>query len=60
MLNSGPASSSGSSIPLIVFPSLAIMLTMFGFNMFGDGLRDAMDPQAEGVSADEKSWKSRT
>lgn len=31
--------------PLIVFPSLAIMLTMFGFNMFGDGLRDAMDPK---------------
>lgn len=31
--------------PLITFPSLAIMLTMFGFNMFGDGLRDAMDPK---------------
>lgn len=31
--------------PLITFPGLAIMLTMFGFNMFGDGLRDAMDPK---------------
>lgn len=25
---------------LIVFPSLAIMLTVLGFNLFGDGLRD--------------------
>lgn len=31
--------------PLITFPGIAIMLTMFGFNMFGDGLRDAMDPK---------------
>ena len=31
--------------PLILFPGLAIMLTMFGFNVFGDGLRDALDPR---------------
>lgn len=31
--------------PLITFPGLAIMLTMFGFNMLGDGLRDALDPR---------------
>ena len=31
--------------PLIVFPGLAIMLTLFGFNVFGDGLRDALDPR---------------
>ena len=31
--------------PMITFPGIAIMLTMFGFNMFGDGLRDAMDPK---------------
>lgn len=31
--------------PMITFPGLAIMLTMFGFNMLGDGLRDAMDPK---------------
>lgn len=30
--------------PLIAFPGLAIMLTMFGFNVLGDGLRDALDP----------------
>lgn len=31
--------------PLITFPGLAIMLTMFGFNVLGDGLRDALDPK---------------
>jgi peptide/nickel transport system permease protein len=29
---------------LIIFPGLAIMLTVFAFNLFGDGLRDALDP----------------
>jgi peptide/nickel transport system permease protein len=28
-----------------VFPGLAIMLTVLGFNLFGDGLRDALDPR---------------
>lgn len=31
--------------PLATFPGLAIMLTLFGFNLFGDGLRDALDPK---------------
>ena len=31
--------------PIIVFPSMCIMLTVFGFNLFGDGLRDALDPR---------------
>jgi len=31
--------------PLVTFPGLAIMLTMFAFNIFGDGLRDALDPK---------------
>lgn len=31
--------------PMATFPGLAIMLTMVGFNLFGDGLRDAMDPK---------------
>ena len=30
---------------VIIFPGLAIMLTVLGFNLFGDGLRDALDPQ---------------
>ena len=31
--------------PIIVFRSLFIMLTVFGFDLFGDGLRDALDPR---------------
>lgn len=31
--------------PIVVFPGFAIMLTLFGFNLFGDGLRDALDPK---------------
>lgn len=29
---------------LVVFPGLAIMITVLGFNLLGDGLRDALDP----------------
>jgi len=29
---------------LVIFPGLAIMLTVFAFNLLGDGLRDALDP----------------
>jgi peptide/nickel transport system permease protein len=29
---------------LILFPGLAIMLTVLSFNLLGDGLRDALDP----------------
>jgi peptide/nickel transport system permease protein len=29
----------------VLFPGLAIMLTVLGFNLFGDGLRDALDPR---------------
>jgi peptide/nickel transport system permease protein len=29
----------------VVFPGLAIMLTVLGFNLLGDGLRDALDPR---------------
>jgi len=31
--------------PLVTFPGVAIMLALFGFNVFGDGLRDALDPR---------------
>jgi ABC-type dipeptide/oligopeptide/nickel transport system permease subunit len=30
---------------LVLFPGLAIMLTVLGFNLLGDGLRDALDPR---------------
>ncbi|MDP4163407.1 MAG: ABC transporter permease [Bacillota bacterium] len=29
----------------MLFPGLAIMLTVLGFNLMGDGLRDALDPR---------------
>jgi peptide/nickel transport system permease protein len=38
------------SNPLLSFaPGLAIMLVVYAFNMIGDGLRDALDPQLRGV-----------
>lgn len=38
------------SNPALSFsPGLAIMLVVFGFNMMGDGLRDALDPRLRGV-----------
>ncbi|HUG62734.1 MAG TPA: ABC transporter permease, partial [Methylomirabilota bacterium] len=27
------------------FPGIAIFLVVLGFNLFGDGLRDALDPR---------------
>jgi peptide/nickel transport system permease protein len=35
---------------VMVIPGLALMLVVFGFNVFGDGLRDAMDPRLRRVS----------
>jgi peptide/nickel transport system permease protein len=31
----------------LLFPGFAIMLVVLGFNMFGDGLRDALDPKTK-------------
>ncbi|HEY3289687.1 MAG TPA: ABC transporter permease [Anaerolineae bacterium] len=33
---------------LALFPGLAIMVTVLGFNLLGDGLRDALDPSLSG------------
>ncbi|MBP0649437.1 ABC transporter permease, partial [Mycobacterium tuberculosis] len=33
---------------LAIAPGLAIALAVFGFNMLGDGLRDALDPRGRG------------
>ena len=30
---------------VVTFPGIAILLTVLGFNLVGDGLRDALDPQ---------------
>ena len=34
-----------SSPHLIIFPGAALFMTMLAFNLFGDGLRDALDPK---------------
>lgn len=35
----------GSAPHITIFPGMAIMLTVLAFNLFGDGLRDALDPK---------------
>lgn len=44
MLSSGRQYIRTNSL-LTVFPGLAIMITVLALNLFGDGLRDAMDPK---------------
>jgi peptide/nickel transport system permease protein len=34
---------------LVLFPSLAVSLAVFGFNLLGDALRDALDPRLKGL-----------
>lgn len=34
----------------VLFPALALAITMFAFNFLGDGLRDALDPRMKGTS----------
>ena len=35
---------------VVIFPGIAISLTVLGFNMLGDGLRDILDPQLRNIS----------
>ena len=35
---------------LVIYPGLAIMITVFAFNLLGDGLRDALDPSQRGTN----------
>ena len=34
------------------FPGLAIYLTVLGFNLIGDGLRDVLDPKQRGEASE--------
>jgi oligopeptide transport system permease protein len=34
----------------VLFPGMALALTMFAFNFLGDGLRDALDPRMKGTN----------
>ena len=36
---------------LMIFPGLTIMLGILGFNLFGDALRDILDPRTQGRTA---------
>jgi peptide/nickel transport system permease protein len=47
-----------ASVWMSVFPGLAIMFAVLGFNFLGDGLRDVLDPRLGGV-ADEMVAKSK-
>ena len=38
------------SLWMSIFPGLAIMFTVMGFNFLGDGLRDSLDPRLKNVS----------
>ena len=47
---SGSGRSFFSQAPwMAIYPGLAISLTVFGFNMLGDALRDVLDPRLRGV-----------
>jgi peptide/nickel transport system permease protein len=49
LMLSGSASAYAEKAPWIaLFPGMAISLAVFGFNLFGDSLRDALDPKLRG------------
>ncbi|HKB23647.1 MAG TPA: ABC transporter permease [Methylomirabilota bacterium] len=39
---------------LVLYPGAAIMLTIFGLNLFGDGLRDLLDPKIRGLQTEKQ------
>jgi peptide/nickel transport system permease protein len=45
MLSGGAATFAEKAPWLAIFPGLAISLAVFGFNLLGDSLRDALDPK---------------
>ena len=45
MLQGGAEEYAESAPWMAIFPGLAISLAVFGFNLFGDALRDVLDPK---------------
>jgi peptide/nickel transport system permease protein len=45
MLRSGAEEFAESAPWVPIFPGLAISMAVFGFNIFGDALRDVLDPR---------------
>jgi len=41
---------------MMLFPGLAIFLLVLGFNLLGDGLRDAFDPQTRRLPRGRRRW----
>lgn len=52
MVNSGQPYVSSASWHIATIPGIMVVLVVTGFNAFGDGIRDAVDPQSEGASGD--------
>jgi len=50
----------GSYQWLLVFPMACLVILVLSVNMIGDGLRDALDPNAQGAKARQKRAKSDT
>ncbi len=44
---------------LVLYPGAAIMLTIFGLNVIGDGLRDVLDPKLAQASAERSGGVAR-
>ncbi|HEX9031397.1 MAG TPA: ABC transporter permease [Streptosporangiaceae bacterium] len=47
MINDGSQVFLYGQLWLLVFPSLALLITTLAFNIFGDGVRDAFDPRGD-------------
>ena len=52
-VNSGQNYVATASWHIALIPGLMITFVVTGLNAFGDGIRDAIDPQSEGATADE-------
>jgi peptide/nickel transport system permease protein len=48
MLNISGASQFRAFPEQAIWPGIAIALAVYGFNMFGDALRDVLDPRLRG------------
>ena len=46
-----PSANGAGSVPpwrLVLFPGVAITITVLAFNLLGDGIRDLLDPRLRG------------
>jgi hypothetical protein len=44
---------------LAIFPGVAIVISVLGFNLIGDGLREALDPKLRGRVGNVKAPKAK-